>query len=127
MSIKNKIISELRAVSEDLSAAQKLEPTILLATSALETANSKETFKDRVIENAAEGFRALGRLGDKFATFSAVGGLVRMWTKSKIPSIINREYSPEFEMTPELSKKEDVKINDPLECGGTRQAPHLNK
>jgi len=30
-------------------------------------------------------------------------------------------------MTPELSKKEDVKINDRLEWGGARQAPHLNK
>jgi len=93
MSLKNKIISEVKSIAQDLTAIQKLEPVQLMANSALESLQTKESFKDRVVQTASEGVNALRRLEERFSQF----GFSRLWTGPVLPSVILRDSPPSEE------------------------------
>jgi len=105
MSNLTKIISEIASygkavvedVAKDLASAQKLDPVVLVASSALEAAKSEDSFKDRVIDNATEGARALGRLGERFVRFSGPG-LSTFWTGPALPSVILKDFPASREL-----------------------------
>ena len=106
MSNLTKIISELASygkaavedVVKDLATAQKLDPVVLVASSALEAAHSDESFKDRVIDNATEGARAFGRLAERFAR----PGVSSFWKRPALPSVILKDLPPSRELQEEL-------------------------
>jgi len=100
MSIKNAIMTEIKSIADDLRAAENLEPTMLIVTSGYQAATTKETFKDRIVDNATKGYQASERLGDRLYRLGTLGGLVRLWTKPTIPSVVIREPLPQSEATP---------------------------
>ena len=103
MSYLNKITSETKSIAEDLAAAQNLEPVILAINSAFEAATTKESFKDRVVDNWSKGKQAFQRLMEQAAPLSTLGSMFQLWSKPTIPSVVIREHFPMTGITPEQS------------------------
>ena len=123
MSNLTKIISEMASYGKaavedfvkDLATAQKLDPVVLVASSALEAANSEASFKDRMIDNASEGARALGRLAERFAH----PGVSTFWKRPVPPSVILRDLPVSREVREELQNNAE---QSPSPAGSQRSA-----
>jgi hypothetical protein len=127
MSIKDLIVSEVKSVAQeigqevidtakDVATATRLDPSILVITSAVEAKRSSESFKDRVIHNMSEGVQALERLGEKFSRSSGPF-IPRLWSEPRLPSVILRDGPISAEKRREVEAELSRSLAPPSEEG----------